>query len=137
MKKILSLTLVLLMIFSLTFMVSCNDEESEQMLYTEDTTLGTGSGALLFTVEHIDGTKINFNIKTDKTVLSEALLEHGLIEGPVESYGIYVKKVNGITQDYDKDGTYWSLLIDGEASYYGADSVNIDAGVTYTFKATR
>ncbi len=137
MKKILSLTLVLLMIFSLTFMVSCNDEEPEQMLYTEDVTLGTGTGALLFTVEHIDGTKINFNIKTDKTVLSEALLEHGLIEGPVESYGIYVKKVNGITHDYDRDGTYWSLLIDGEASYYGADSVNIDAGVTYTFKATR
>ena len=58
MKKILSLTLVLLMIFSLTFMVSCNDEEPEQMLYTEDVTLGTGTGALLFTVEHIDGTML-------------------------------------------------------------------------------
>jgi len=137
MKKILSLTLVLLMIFSLTFMASCNDEEPEQMLYTEDVTLGTGTGTLLFTVEHIDGTKINFTIKTDKTILAEALLEHGLIEGPVESYGIYVKKVNGITQDYDKDGTYWSLLIDGEYAMAGADFTDITPGVRYTFKASR
>ncbi len=136
MKKLISLTLLIFMVVSICFLVSCNEEE-EQMLYTEDTVLGEGATALLFTVEHIDGTTINFTINTDKTVLSEALLEHDLIEGPTEAYGIYVKKVNGITQDYDKDGTYWSLLIDGEASFYGADSVNIEPGATYTFKAAR
>lgn len=137
MKKLLSLTLALLMVFGMSiFAVSCGDE-AEEMMYKEDTVLGEGANVLLFTVEHIDGTEINFTINTDKTLLSDALLEHKLIEGPVESYGIYVKKVNGITQDYNKDGTYWSLLIDGEYAMAGADFTDITPGVRYTFKASR
>ena len=67
MKRILSLTLALLMLFSMCIsFASCSKEE--KMLYTEDTTLGNGSKTITFTVEHIDGFKVVFTIKTDKAI---------------------------------------------------------------------
>ena len=71
----------------------------------------------------------------DKETLSEALIEHGLIEGENDIYGMYVKRVNGITQDYNKDRTYWALYIDGVYSMEGVSSVRITDGASYTYKA--
>ncbi len=136
MKKILSLTLALLMLLSIClFAVSCKDGDKEEMLYTEDTTLGTGSKTIILTVEHFDGQKVTFTVKTDKTILADALLEHNLIEGETDIYGLYVKKVNGITRDYNKDRTYWALYVNGEYSMEGVSSVEVTEGATYTYKA--
>ena len=137
MKKILSLTLVLLMMLSVcTFTASCGDDTEEQMLYTEDTVLGNGNKTVILVVEHSDGKKVTFTIKTDKTILADALLEHKLIEGENDTYGLYVKKVNGITQDYNKDRTYWALYIDGEYSMTGVSSVELTEGTVYTYKVS-
>ncbi len=136
MKRFLSLTLALLMLLSVcVFTVSCKDND-EKMLYTEDTTLGTGAKTIIFNVEHMDGTKIKFTIKTDKAILSDALLEHKLIEGDEGQFGIYVKKVNGITQDYSINKSYWSLYIGDEYASTGAYSTEIIDGGEYTFKAS-
>ena len=136
MKRLLSLALALLMICSMCiFTVSCG-ETNEKMLYTEDATLGTGAKTITFNVEHKDGTKIKFTIKTDRSLLSDALLEHNLIEGENGEFGIYVKKVNGITQDYDIDKSYWALYIDGEYALTGAYSTEITDGGEYTFKVS-
>lgn len=141
MKQILKSTaiIVLIVIMSCMALVSCNDKNdgNEKMLYTEDTTLGTGSTQFTFVCEHIDGKKITFKINTDKTTLSEALKDVNLIEGEDSQYGLYVKKVNGITQDYDIDGSYWALYIDGEYAQTGVDSTTIDPAKTYTFKAEK
>lgn len=137
MKKILSLTLVLLMMLSVcTFTASCGDDTEEQMLYTEDTVLGNGNKTVILVVEHSNGKKVTFTIKTDKTILADALLEHKLIEGENDTYGLYVKKVNGITQDYNKDRTYWALYIDGEYSMTGVSSVELTEGTVYTYKVS-
>ena len=136
MKRILSLTLAMLMLISMCALVSCKDKE-ETMLYTEDTTLGNGSKTITFTVEHIDGVKVVFTIKTDKAMLADALMEHELLEGEDGPYGIYVKKINGITHDYDKDYTYWSLYIGDDYAMTGADATEIENGASYTFKASR
>ena len=137
MKRLLSLTLALLMICSMCiFTVSCG-ETNEKMLYTEDTTLGTGAKTITFNVEHLDGTKIKFTIKTDKTILADALIEHGLIEGERGKFGIYVKKVNGITRDFNKDKTYWALYIGDTYAMTGVSSVEITEGTEYTYKASR
>ena len=137
MKKILSLTLVLLIMLSVcTFTASCGDDTEEQMLYTEDTVLGNGNKTVILVVEHSDGKKVTFTIKTDKTILADALLEHKLIEGENDTYGLYVKKVNGITQDYNKDRTYWALYIDGEYSMTGVSSVELTEGTVYTYKVS-
>ena len=141
MKQILKSTavIVIVVIMSCITLVSCNNKNvgTEKMLYTADTTLGTGSTQFTFVCEHIDGTKITFTINTNKTTLSEALKDVNLIEGEDSQYGLYVKKVNGITQDYDTDGTYWALYIDGEYAQTGVDSTTIDPAKTYTFKAEK
>ena len=136
MKKILSLALAILMLISMCALVSCKDKE-ETMLYTEDVALGNGKTEFTFTVEHMDGKRVVFTIKTDKTTLADALIEHDLLEGEDGPYGIYVKKINGITHDYDKDYTYWALYIGDDYAMTGADATEIENGASYTFKATR
>lgn len=136
MKRILSLTLALLMLISMCTLVSCKDK-GETMLYTEDVALGNGSKTITLTVEHIDGVKVVFTIKTDKAMLADALVEHELLEGEDGPYGIYVKKINGITHDYDKDYTYWALYIGEDYAMTGADATEITDGAAYTFKASR
>ena len=76
-----------------------------------------------------------FLVKTDKTTVGAALLEVELIAGEDSQYGLYVKTVNGITLDYDKDGKYWAFYIDGEMTMSGVDSTDIAEGATYEFKA--
>jgi hypothetical protein len=85
----------------------------------------------------MDGKRVVFTIKTDKTTLADALIEHDLLEGEDGPYGIYVKKINGITHDYDKDYTYWALYIGDDYAMTGADATEIENGASYTFKATR
>lgn len=134
MKKFITLALVFIMC---VFAISCADADGGKMLYEEDTVLGSGSTTITFVVEHFDGKMVTFTIKTDKTVLSDALLEHELIEGENDIYGLYVKKVNGITQDFNKDRTYWALYVDGAYSMEGVSSVKIKEGQTYTYRVSR
>ena len=96
--------------------------------------LGEGSTKFAFTVTDQDGNETGFEIHTDKETVGEALLEVGLIEGEESEYGLYVKTVNGITADYDKDGVYWAFYVNGEYAQSGVDSTTITEGETYSFK---
>ena len=58
-------------------------------------------------------------------------------EGEDGQYGLYVKTVNGITADYDVDGTYWAFYINGEYAMSGVDVTDIAAGSTYAFKVEK
>ena len=57
-----------------------------------------------------------------------------LIDGEVGEFGLYVKTVNGITADYDKDGKYWAFYINGEYAQPGVDSIEITEGDSYSFQ---
>ncbi len=108
----------------------------ENAVYTENTTLGTGKNTLTVTVE-ADGKSIDFTIKTDKTVVGDALKEHKLIDGEEGAYGLYVKVVNGIEADYDKDQSYWAFNRDGEAMLTGVDSTEFKDGDSYELVRTK
>ena len=84
-----------------------------------------------------DGQSVTFTIKTDKKTVGEALMEHDLLAGEEGAYGLYVKKVNGITADYDKDQTYWALYIDGEYAMSGVDTTDVSEGTVYTLERTK
>jgi hypothetical protein len=135
MKKTLKSALALLLLFTLTLtFFSCKEERDlwKDALYLEDTTLGEGERTTVLEVTALER-KVTFTVKTDKEMLGEALLEIGLIEGDMDTYGLYVKKVNGMRADYEKDGRYWALYIDGEYGLSGVDSVKIEEGVVYRF----
>ena len=98
---------------------------------------GEGATVFYFNVVDKDGNETKFEIHTDKTVVGEALLELGLIEGEEGAYGLYVKKVNGITADYDIDGTYWAFYEGDDYGMTGVDLTEIRAGATYAFKVSK
>ena len=103
----------------------------------EKTVLGTGQTVFDFSVTDADGKKTDFEIHTDKKTVGEALLELKLIDGDDGEFGLYVKKVNNITLDYDKDGMYWAFYENGQYAQAGVDSTDIVAGTTYEFKAEK
>lgn len=96
--------------------------------------VGEGNTVFPFCVVDKDGNVTNFEIHTDKTMVGEALVDLGLIEGENGDYGLYVKKVNGITADYDTDGVYWAFYINDEYAQTGVDVTEIKEGDSYTFK---
>ena len=98
--------------------------------YTSDTELGTGSKTVQVEVK-AEGKSITFTIHTDKEILGDVLLEHGLIAGEEGAYGLYVKFVNGIEADYDKDKTYWAFYKNGEYMMTGVDMTAFSDGEHY------
>lgn len=101
---------------------------------TEATVLGEGNTVFTVSVVDKEGVETDFEIHTDKETVGEALLDLGLIEGEEGDYGLYVKTVNGITADYDKDGVYWAFYINGEYASTGVDATPITEGEQYSFK---
>ena len=98
---------------------------------------GTGAVSFCLTVTDLDGTQKEFVVKTDRKNVADALAEVGLVSGENSEYGLYIKVVNGITADYSVDGSYWSLLVNGEMSMVGASSVSVAEGLRVELKKTK
>ena len=148
-KKTLSLILCIVLIAAIAlFTAGCNGnndagststtnattEAPEASDAPEVITVGEGEKSFNFTVTDTDGNTSEFKVFTDKTTVGEALIDLKLIEGEEGQYGLYVKKVNGITADYDVDNTYWAFYIDGEYAMTGVDLTDIVEGSSYSFK---
>ena len=116
MKKLLSMLLVLVLVFSLA---ACGANKTTFTVITTD----------------LEGVETTFEITTDKETVGEALVEEGLIEGHDTEWGLYVDAVNGIALDWDTDGMYWAFYINGEYAMTGVDSTAVEDGATYTFRA--
>ena len=101
------------------------------------TVKGEGATLFYFNVVDKDGNETKFEIHTDKTIVGDALLELGLIAGEEGPYGLYVKTVNGITADYETDGTYWAFYEGDDYGMTGVDLTEIKAGATYAFKVSK
>lgn len=114
-----------------------NPQNTEDTQKVERTVLGEGNTLFYFTVVDKDGNETHFEIHTDKENVGAALLEHKLIEGEEGQYGLYVKTVNGITADYDKDGTYWAFYVNDAYASLGVDATKIENNATYAFKVEK
>lgn len=109
-------------------------KKGETSVSANGSVLGEGSKKFDLAVVDADGNETELEIHTDKTTVGDALTELGVIAGEPGDYGLYVKTVNGITADYDKDGKYWAFYINGEYAQKGVDAVEITDGDTYLFK---
>ena len=132
MKRTIALISVLLIIC--IAVTSCNTVSAEGLwenaTYRRDTELGDGAKTVQVEVKAGEES-VTFTIHTDKDTLGEALLEHELIAGEQGAYGLYVKLVNGIEADYDKDGSYWGFYKNGEMMLVGVDGAEIADGDHY------
>ena len=100
-------------------------------------TLGKGKTSFTVNVTDAEGKTENFTVKTDEETVGAALLALKFVEGEESEYGLYIKKVNGITADYDVDGTYWAFYINGEYAMTGADQTPVEEGAVYDFKVEK
>ena len=99
--------------------------------------MGTGDTTFEFSVVDLEGNETRYLIHTDETTVGAALLKLGLLEGEEGPYGLYVKKVNGISAIYEEDGTYWAFYENGEYALTGVDLTEIDPNVAYSFVKTK
>ena len=129
MKKIIASVLLLALCLALAACGSNTDTDLlwENARYTEDTTLGEGAKTVTLKVEAGERS-VTFTVKTDENILGDALFALGLVEGEEGQYGLYVKKVNGITADYDVDGHYWGFYKNGEYMMTGIDMTEFADG---------
>lgn len=147
-KKLLSFILCMALIVAMAlFTTGCNDSTDKSApsgaetelndqtgVQANSNQLGEGSTEFTFTVVDKEGSETQFEIHTDKETVGDALLDLDLIAGEEGEYGLYVKTVNGITVDYDKDGEYWAFYVNDEYAQTGVDSTAITEGDSYSFK---
>lgn len=138
-KKVLSVICVFMLFAAMAWNITgCSSKSTAQEPQTSTTAdtkavLGEGDNSFYFIAVDLEGNESKYEIRTNSKFVGEALLEHGLIAGDTGDYGLYVKTVNGITLDWDKDAKYWSFLIAGEYAMTGCDMTEIENGITYTF----
>ncbi len=142
-KKSLSLIVCTVLIAAMALSATgCTDsketnaglDSTEATMYADGSEIGQGETSFTFTVTDGEGNEATYEINTDEETVGEALLALGLIDGEEGPYGLYVKTVNGITVDFDKDGKYWAFYVDGAYAQTGVDSTIIVEGSTYSFK---
>lgn len=136
-----ALTAVMLGAAMLLAVAGCGKGEAAEGLwkdavYTEDTELGEGAKTVKVVVE-AEEKKVTFTIKTDAEMLGEALIENELVEGEEGEFGLYIKKVNGMTADYDVDQSYWGFFKDGEYMMTSADLTPFKDGEQYELVYTK
>lgn len=131
MKKILSLILCFVLVLSLA---ACGTPDSQQEFtpVTDGETIGEGAKTFPLEITDKDGNTVHVTINTDEETVGAALLALNLVEGEDSDFGLYVKTANGITADYDVDGTYWAFYINGGYAMTGVDQTPIVDGETYT-----
>ena len=134
MRKYIALLLALVLVLSLC---ACGRKTyTESTVYADGAviTIHEGEPTKTFTVEILDKeqNKTTVTVKTDLDTVGEVLQQAGLLGGEQGEYGLYIKSVNGITADYDKDGTYWAFYVNGEYAVTGVDMTESVDGATYT-----
>ncbi len=134
--KILAAALILFTSFTL---VACNTIDAtgawENATYLRDKSFGKGNTQIQ--LEVIAGEQsVTFTVNTDKENLADALAEHGLVDGDWDSFGLYVKYVNGIRADYTKDGAWWKLSKGGTELMTGPSGEKIADGNHYELTYT-
>ena len=126
-KKLLSMILCVVLVAAMAlFATGCMENGKEE---------ATGE-SVSFTVVVVDleGKETTYEVTTTETTVGAALMAEELLAGEDGPYGLYIKEVAGIPLDWDTDGKYWAVYVDGEYALSGVDSLAVTEGAEYTFK---
>ena len=137
MKRFLPLFLSVLMLLSLVGCGGNAGQAAGNTVVEDGATVGEGDKSFVTEVVDADGNTVKFTVQTNEKTVGEALQKLGVIDGEEGDYGLYIKTVNGITADYNKDGVYWAFYVDGEYAMTGADMTDVVDGTVYTFRVEK
>lgn len=135
-KKSGSILLALLLCISLAA-CGIKQEDTRQdgsgTVISDGETVGEGKISFTVQVTDADAKAVTFTVRTDEKTVGEALQKLGIIDGEEGDYGLYIKTVNGITADYDADGSYWAFYVNGAYAMAGTDMTDCTEGAAYAF----
>lgn len=102
---------------------------------------GTNAGDKSITIEVVDSAAktTSYDVDTDAEFLRQAMEETDGLEfsGEEGEYGMMISTVNGETANYEKDGAYWSIKVNGEYGNYGIDQQPVVDGDVYQLVYTK
>lgn len=95
-----------------------------------------GQKTITVTVVHADGQSKDFTYKTDEEYLGPLLLAEGLAAGETNQYGLMIDTVDGEQASWEKEQSYWAILIGQDYATVGADGVVLTDGGAYSLVYT-
>ncbi len=122
-KKSFALITAVILVLSLFALAGCSEQKVDESQKT-----------VTFKVVYEDGSEKVYELNTQKGILAEALVEKGLIT--YEKSGMYTT-IDGVTADYDKDGSWWCITKGGEMLNSGLNDTLIVNGETYEATYTK
>jgi len=140
MKKIVSLTLALLLMLSLALsLVACGETPSDPSaegslwdtaIYSSDATVGEGSKTVTvsFTAE---GKTVTLTVKTDADNLGAALYALALVNDPS-----FFDTANGMQASWAKHKAYWAFYIGDAYATSGIDDTAVTGGESFSLVYT-
>ena len=134
MKYLLSLLLVIALTAATAMIFGSCDKTRGEPAETEPRKEAV---TITVTVTDDKGVDTVFTIKTKATYLRGALEQENLVQGDESEYGLYVKIVNGVEADYDKNGAYWGFYKGGEYLPTGIDTTPIEDGDAFEIVYTK
>ena len=95
-----------------------------------------GNKSITVTVVHADGSSKDFVYTTNEEYLGPVLLAEELVAGEMNQYGLKIDTVDGEKASWEKNQSYWAILIGEEYATVGADGIVLTDGGEYSLVYT-
>lgn len=95
-----------------------------------------GSKTITLEVLNQENQTSEYQVKTDAEYLRQAMEEAKdfTFDGEEGDYGFTLYTVNGETHNWNTDGSYWAVYVNGEYAQYGIESQPVKDGDVYRFE---
>lgn len=131
-RKSIALIAAAITVLSLFALVACNKSKNNDFVNDNGSVVVQKSVDFKIVLE--DKSVKTVHLKTEKSTLAEALVEAGIIE--YKGDGFYTT-IDGVTADFNKDGSWWCITKGGEMLNYGLNDLKIADGETYEATYTK
>lgn len=97
-----------------------------------------GSKSITLEVLNQEKQTSEYQVQTDAEFLRQAMeeAEGFTFEGEEGEYGFTLYTINGETHNWNVDGSYWAVFVNGEYGQYGIDSQPVENGDVFRFEYT-
>lgn len=130
-KKLLNTILTMMLVLCMFAMTACGKTDKK------DTTADAEQNAETCTVivTAPDGNDTKYTMELQGDTLYDCLVANGFdFDGYQGEWGYYLTTINGVSADYDADGAYWSLYVNGEYGQFSIDAQPVAAGDEFELK---
>lgn len=97
-----------------------------------------GSKSVILEVLNQEQQTLEYRVQTDAEFLRQVMeeAEGFTFDGEEGEYGFTLYTVNGETHNWNEDGSYWAVYVNGEYGQYGIDSQPVKDGDVFRFEYT-